>query len=876
MGGGVGQLVEFIELVALSESRIKKSEVDLKEVVKSTASTLRRDCSLGVQDHIAAKLLQENDSEGQTIKMAMAILVNALVFHITIAKIEPGKVRNISKLRSAGGSLKDSISEEWRRISENINYRPIYDLAVDVLEPIGDGEAKEILNALIKVATKISELGVTSQHDFGGQLFQKLINDRKFLASFYTLPSSAAFIAELAVSRMKVRWTDRKAVTGLRIGDFACGTGALLSASYNAIRTRYRSEGADDSEIHKNMMEKVLVGFDIMPAATHLTTSVLSGAHPEIIFNKADIATMLYGDHAGLGRGGDLDESGEEKPETFIGSLELLSPVEADDMPLMPVRHMYHSGTEGKVEEKVEAGHESFDLVVMNPPFTRTTASDAEHKGVPNPAFAGFGTSKEEQDKMGTKRERIYRDRSRKGRGKNAPLPEWYRGKNDRAGEGRAGLAPWFIDLADVKVKPGGVVAFIIPATFSNGKLWEKARILLQARYNDILIVNIASSKQLGRSFSDDTGMAECIVIATRRLAGESSDAKFMVASIERRPASILEAIHFAKEIAGIIRPREGGSMLCIGSQIFGRINHFPKSMLSKSGIGSIQDSDVEETAIMLRDGRLCLPHLSRDIELPIVHLKELGYRRQHANYINGKGIKPPWGPFDTAPLGGGVPKYPMLWGHEADADTPGRESRLIVEPDSQGIVRREREEDAKEYWKTYSSRLCFNQDFQLSSQRLAACMTRKKVIGGSAWPAFICNDQRWSEPIALWMNTTLGLITFWFKGTRQQKERSRVKITALDTLPIYDMRELTDAQIELAKHIFKEFAALELLQASAADSDPVRQDMDRAVLVNLFGLPEDIMEPLELLRRKWCMEPSVNDPDSASRRRRVANDLAD
>ena len=804
--------------------------------------------------------------------MAMAILVNALVFHITIANIESDKVKNIAELKSAEGSLKNNISKEWRKISDDINYRPIYDLAVDVMEPIGDKEAQVILESLIEVATDIATMGVTSQHDFGGQLFQKLINDRKFLASFYTLPSSAAFIAELAVSRMNVEWTDRKAVTGLRIGDFACGTGALLSASYNAIRTRHRSEGADDSNIHKEMMEKVLVGFDIMPAATHLTTSVLSGAHPEIIFNKADIATMLYGDHAGLGRGGNRDESGEERPETFIGSLELLSPEEAEDLPLMPVRHMYHSGTEGKVLDKVEARHESFDLVIMNPPFTRTTASDARNKGVPNPAFAGFGTTKEEQDKMGARHKEIYQNRSRK-KGNNAPHPKWRRDKSDKAGEGRAGLATWFMDLADVKVKPGGVVAFIIPAAFSNGGLWLKARTLLQTRYRDILIVNITSPKQRGRSFSDDTGMAECIVVATRKSDGDSDDSKFMVASIDRRPASILEAVHFAREIASVGEPRKGGSRLCIGSQKFGRINHF-KSKLSKSGIGGIQDSDVEQAAIMLRDGSLRLPHLSRDIDMPIVHMKELGYRRQHANYINGSGIKPPWGPFDKVPLDGGVPKYPMLWSHDADADVPGRESCLVVEPDSQGIVRLGRDDDAKEYWKTYSTKLCFNQDFQLTSQRLAACMTRSRVIGGGGWPAFICKDQRWNEPIALWMNTTLGLITFWFKGTRQQKERSRLKITALDTLPIYDMRKLTDAQIDLAKRIFKKFAVQELLQASAADSDPVRQEMDRAVLVDLFGLPEDIMEPLKLLREKWCDESSVNDPNSASRRRRKQQEL--
>ena len=869
MRGGVGQLAEFIELVALSESRIKKSEEDLKEVVKSTASTLRRDCSLGVQDEIAEKLLQENDSEGQTIKMAMAILVNALVFHITIAEIEPGKVRNISKLRKASGSLKDNISEEWRKISESINYRPIYDLAVDVLEPIGDREAKGILDSLIKVATGISELGMTSQHDFGGQLFQKLINDRKFLASFYTLPSSAAFIAELAVSRMGVNWKDRKAVTGLRIGDFACGTGALLSASYNAIRMRYRSDGADDSVIHKDMMEKVLVGFDIMPAATHLTTSVLSGAHPEIIFNKADIATMLYGDHAGLGRGGNLDESGKEKPETFIGSLELLSSDESEDqdLPLIPVGHMHHSGTEGKVQAKVEACHESFDLVVINPPFTRTTAHDAANKGVPNPAFAGFGTTKEEQDKMGTKRKEIYRNRSRKkGKGKSAPISKWYRDKNDRAGEGRAGLATWFMDLADVKVKPGGVVAFILPLTFSSGDMWKKARTLLMRRYHDILVVGIVSTKKNGTAFSDDTSMGECIVVATRNLDSEinSEERTFAAVATERRPESILEAVHFAKEITA--KKENESGRLCIGSQKFGRIVHHDSGFVD-GAFGGIIDDAVELSALALKNGRLHLPRRRKDISLPIVYLGELGIRSKDSKFVSDGNI----GHFDKYSISRkeseeGHFEFPLLWAHENAPEKKKTapewedwEKQMMLGPDYEGRPRKGHEAKALELWNTHASRLCLNRDFRFTSQSLAACMTREKVIGGRGWPSFKCHEEKWNEPIVLWMNTTLGLINFWFKGTRQQLGRSMVHPGPSDKLPVYDVRTLDERQIGLAKVMFAEFSEQKMLIANRAKDDPVRKALDRAVLIDLLGLPEAIMEPLGILRGKWCIEPSLH-----------------
>lgn len=845
--GGVGELAEFIELASLSENKADKGTEALKNAVKQAADILQKESSPKKQEAIAELLSQENDEKGQTIKMAMAILVNALVFHIAIAEKE--NVRNITELKNSMGSFKDNLSQEWRKISNEINYRPIYDLAISILEPLGEIAAEAILELLSRVASEIAKMGATSRHDFGGQLFQKLINDRKFIASFYTLPASAAFMAELVVSRMDVDWSDRNAITNLRLGDFACGTGALLSATYNAIRSRYRRNGRDDAEIHKDMMEKAFVGFDIMPAATHLTTSVLSSAHPDKIFHKADIATLLYGEHHIKERGGDPD-----KPETFIGSLELISPY--DVMSLIPPQHEHYSGTEGKVRAETEAPHETFDLVIMNPPFTRTTAHDAANKGIPNPAFAGFGTSEEEQEKMAAKRKEIYRIRNLKYDRITRAKNRWHRHKNDRAGEGRAGLATWFMDLADVKIKPGCTVAFIIPATFSSGELWKKARTLLQTRYRDILIVNIASSQQKGRSFSDDTGMAECIVVATRKLDGEEVGTEFSVASIDYRPENILEAIHFAKAIAAETNSNSS-TRLCIGSQKFGRIGHFSSS-LSDGAIGAIQDAVVEKTAIGLRDGYLHFPRLSQNVKLPIICLKELGYRRKDSKYINADGKLPPKGPFKIVSLDTGIPEYPVLWEHAAKANEPGRESRMIVEPDSQGIIREGRKDDAQKYWDKYSSKLHFNCNFQFTSQRLAACMTREKVIGGRAWPSFVCKDQNWNEPISLWMNTTLGLITFWFKGTRQQKGRSTISLILLDELPIYDMRKLTDKQIKAAKHVFKEFSERDMLQASAADRDEVRQELDKIALLEVFGLPEKIMEPLSLLRKKWCREPSI------------------
>ncbi len=73
------------------------------------------------------------------------------------------------------------------------------------------------------------------------------------------------------------------------------------------------------------------------------------------------------------------------------------------------------------------------------------------------------------------------------------------------------------------------------------------------------------------------------------------------------------------------------------------------------------------------------------------------------------------------------------------------------------------------------------------------------------------------------------------------------------------DVRQLSDAQVQRAHAIFDDFREREFLPANEAYHDETRQALDEAVLVNLLGLPESILEPLALLRLQWCQEPTVH-----------------
>ena len=294
LDGSVDDLAACIELAALSENRVARGMQILETGIHQAAGKLRDACADAPDTLEAiAHELHQKDGE-QTSRMAMAILANALTFQSSIAGAH--RIGTLDQLRGLNGRpSKAKVLNLWRHILTDINYWPIFKIASSILRHIRNGTAQDILDPLFKIAAELDSLGATSQHDLCGRMFQRLITDRKFLATFYTLPSSATLLAELAVSRLDIDWSDRDAVAALKIGDFACGTGALLNAAYGATLSRYRRRGGDDSQIHPTMMEHALVGADIMPAATHLTATVLSSTHPRAIFENTSIVTLPYG-----------------------------------------------------------------------------------------------------------------------------------------------------------------------------------------------------------------------------------------------------------------------------------------------------------------------------------------------------------------------------------------------------------------------------------------------------------------------------------------------------------------------------------------------------------------------------------------------------
>ena len=572
-------------------------------------------------------------------------------------------------------------------------------------------------------------------------------------------------------------------------------------------------------------MEEVLYGCDVMPSAIHITGSTLSGAQPTVGYKESRLYNMPYGR--------------QSDGTVAIGSLELLQ--SSSVMTLFntsdPAMRTGSAGEETATRMLVDVPDEGFDLVIMNPPFTRA-GSDWEGIDRAEDAikqFRGLGTSLDTQKAMSRR------------------LKEFTK---DTCYHGYAGIASAFTALGHSKLKPGGVLALVLPLTAAVGLSWDKFRKMLAENYTDISVLSIAANDK-DMSFSSDTGMAECLIVARKLREDENSSKTAEFTSFNRRPPGFAHAAALAGEIAqsesvrGVDDGPYGGTPLTVGDdEEAGEMLTAPYD--KDGGVWAavrLLDYSLAQTAYAIANSKLWLPRFAESRELKTVPLNAIGRRGMYDMNIAGKSASAPFTKIASSPTA----TYPSLWSHKAN-----RETRLICRPDSQLQVKIDMEQKAADVWMT-ASRVHISRGFRFNSQPLAVAFTEQRTIGGRAWPNVIFNNERYDYAFAVWGNSTLGLLSYWWHSNRQVAGRGDITVTSAETLPILDLRALTHAQLDTARDIFDQFRALDLKPAYLADRDPNRALLDRRVLCDMLAFGDDVYQAVRLLAAKWCAEPSVH-----------------
>ncbi len=852
--GSSKDLAMLAHRASMPAPRIERLGETLEHGVNSAAQRFTerhgsRDAGeLGPQ--IAALLGQADDQGGQTRRMAMTVLINALIFHEALAEADfrverdsadERRVQSLSVFRESEDRFRrDALTDEWNRILA-VNYWPIFATAREILRQLPLKTVGEVLQSLWSATEQLVQGGVTKSHDLTGVIFQRLIADRKFLATYYTRPAAAALLAGLAIPADRAPggavWGD-DSIQALQIGDFACGTGTLLSAAYQRISLLHELNGGDPAALHAPMMKHGLVGLDVLNIAVHLTAASLAGAHPDVPFDGECLLTMPYG--------------GES---ASIGSLELLAEHVEPDM----IDAAAATTAGGRKPEDVQdlitrIGHGQFDLVIMNPPFTRQGGQEAERVGIGNAAFAAFETSRPVQDAMQKQLRAVS--------------------GSARLGSGNAGLASHFVDLALRKLRPGGTLAIVLPLSSMSGLSWNTVRNAIRDRCSNITVVTIASEGSANRSFSADTGMAECLLIATNTKKNPDDPAEATFVALNRQPSSFVDGSVIANELATVLTSRREGGVdnlakssapPTLGNESIGATL---RTALPESGpwpVVGIADTSLAQVADNLSQGVIIpigAPGYA-NVPLPIVTLGQIaGVGPYHLDIRADLSDGSPRGPFALIrPPKHEIPTYPMLWAHNAK-----RERRLYVAFDSEGEVKvysgNQEEIDAKaaRIWDT-ATRAHYNGDLQFNAQSLVVAMTERKCIGGRAWPSVILSNPDYEYAFALWCNSTLGLLLHWWVSNKTQAGRGTTTVTGIPNIPTLDMRTLAHEQHAEAKRQFNLLRDERFLPFDQIDEDPARARLDRALLVDVLGLPESLVAPdgpIDLIRRKLAREPQI------------------
>ncbi len=762
--------------------------------------------------------------DGDPESTSALMWLNALLFqellseHLDATLLPPGfRDTGIPKPDPAGHP--GVLLAQWERILQ-INWWPIFHVAREALKSAPTRQASLALEGLVEAATDIASKGVIRRHDIAGRIFHRLLGTRKFLATNYTTIPAAILLAGLAFDRdhpmwKETDWTSLGDTKKLRIVDPACGSGTLLMAALQEILKLYRRAGGTangQGDMIRTLLEKVVHGYDVVPAAVHLTAATLSMAEMRQIIGNMPLYWMPHDVRDGKARMGSLD--------FLLGSPNRGA---AQFLPLFVAEGRDPGRMTGEGERIYDAVMPSdCNLVIGNPPYTRAGGPGTTENSDWNPIF-GSALSKSDG---GVMKDALRRTLA----GTPASL--------------YAGLGSAFVVLACERVRVGGRVALVLPATVLTGSRWAPVRDMLLDEFDVEWVVashdrrhRVAKGDLPGRlfvAFSESTRMAETLIVATKKRKSDSRrDCVTRFVNLRRNPDEAIDAMAIARSLLEI--RRQTGSLqsseITIGDDAWGEVLFVEQSRLSGSPWvqSTFSQGRLAETALELaEDGILRVG--GRTLRIPIAKLSsacELGpYEMQIKN--------PTQGLFDIVetddPTRVG---HPAIWHHSSK-----RIGSLEAVANARLRERSGRDPNAQAAMLAKAGRLHLARELRHAPQRLAAVLTDEAMLGVRSWITLLPKQsaQGKDEALCLWLNSTPGVLLRILCSNRPYLGRSALPHEIARDLPVIDIDALSLAQRDAAHTLFEDMKGRQLQGFAQLAEDDVRRELDRRLFEEVLG----------------------------------------
>ena len=201
--------------------------------------------------------------------------------------------------------------------------------------------------------------------------------------------------------------------------------------------------------------------------------------------------------------------------------------------------------------------------------------------------------------------------------------------------------------------------------------------------------------------------------------------------------------------------------------------------------------------------------------------------------------------------------QFPAIWSHKESTHqsmSSYPNAHLVPKPES----------DYVPIW-AQSGTLQITPDVQYDSQRIISTRTVTRALGVRAWHSLNVHESdpliktRMETALALWCNSTLGMLLHANHANRAQRGRGTGNKGMLESLFTVDVRNLKAWQLDEAQTIWRDFVYQKLQSFHQCAIDPVRIQLDERIVRDLLGLGEDAVASVARLRTLLASDPSIH-----------------
>jgi len=623
-----------------------------------------------------------------------------------------------------------------------IDYEAIFFYAIKVIDALPTSPLTEhILEVVFQASQHVVSKAGLLRHDLAGRIYHSALGRglAKAFATYYTGIPSGELLAWISVEK----WNDH-------VADFACGSGTLLLSAYHRkMSTAFFDQsiaGTTVDQLHKLFVEEHLVGLDAMPFAAHLTLVNLAMQQPSSLFTKSRIYHVPVGHKGGLGSLDLLKSNAISIQRRLSGKS--IGPTQANM--LLP-----------KGRADISFPPESFDVVIMNPPFT--------------------------------KKQRVSQVVDEKA------LKQVVKGIGDNF-TSLGGLALPFILLGDKYVKPGGRLALVIPSSILDRSTWMGVRNMIIEKYD---LEHIVVSWIPGQpSFSEDTNLRE-ILLVIRKKDKKRKTTPLLVTHIDVNFAAI-EARQMADQMSYVLSTTKSPTVrstqnhaLHIGSKVLGEMVSFPKTLIENSvdnwyRLISFRNQDLIRASLVLTGLMSSTnPPYGFDFSRMITKLKDLADVGLFIKQVSSAGFSV----LSSKPTTGSL-KCLMT----SDYDT------LTLEDASCSWLVKNPVSKSDENFKPGKGHLLLPRKLNMYSTAKVVSIVSEEMVGGNMWipvephevetlDGMRLNAVDVSKIISLWTQSSYGMLTLVSVRHEIEGAWSEWVTEDIRELPVLDPRALNSSQ---------------------------------------------------------------------------------